>query len=159
MNDPLQFWAAWASIAGLAVSLWAAIAATTAKKAAEQAREEIRRKVFQYSISAARQQLDQLDDTVINRHFSFAAHLARSLADTIDEISNTPEFTDESIGENARGEWKLIGTELREWRTKFVSIPSEGRNRKFDNIDGWSKFTARVKDRMNIFLGPLAERR
>jgi hypothetical protein len=171
----LQNWAAWASIAGLAASLWAAIAATNAKRAAERARREIRQKVLLHSLSTARRDLDQLDDAVLRRDFSLAVHVARALADYVEELANTlasvgqkrkwwmpfaKRASRKTLG-RATGEptidrkWGTFATELREWRATFVGIRSQGGHKRLENVDEWCRFTQRMKHEINTFIGPV----
>jgi hypothetical protein len=162
----LYYLSAWASIIGLILSVvsviascWAARAAISAKRAARQAQDEIKCKIFQYSISSSRQDLDRLDDAVTNKQFSLASHLARTLADFMDEIANARDLVDKLIGENSptRDEWNIFATELREWRTTFLTIPIDNRNKRLENIDEWCNFTSRVKSRINTVLGPIKQ--
>ena len=168
METPLQYWSSWASIAGLVLgvascvaAMWAAIAATKAKDAAERARKEIRQKVFQYSVSAARSLLDRLDDTVtIRKDFSAAADHARTLADMMDEIANASVSPAKSIKAeaNVRSDWNRLATELRDWRARFLEL-CVSRTKHLVNINEWCTFTSRAKTKMNAFLGPVTEMR
>jgi hypothetical protein len=158
----LQYWSALASIAGFVLGLvsagaaiWAGCAANKARDAAEQARKEIRRKVFQYSVSSARSLLERLEDSVTRKEFVVAADHARTLANMMDEIANTPESEEESMDVEATIDsgWRNLATESRDWRARFLEI--RGRNKGLEKFDEWCGFTSRAATKMNSFLGPV----
>lgn len=162
--DALNYWAAIASIGGFALSvfslfagLWAAVAATNARTAAKNAENEIKRKLLLYSASSASQGIDQIDDAISHREYQHAAYLCRSLADYIDGIAGIPcsgqGATNDFVPNQA--EWRLFATELREWRTKITLFARDGATKRFDQIEEWGKFTARIKPRLNAVASPL----
>ena len=77
----------------------------------------------------------------------------------MDEIANARDLVDNPVGKDSptRDEWNIFATELREWRITFLTIPTDNRNKRLENIDEWCKFTSRVKSRINIDLGPIKQ--
>jgi len=157
----LAHWGSVASIAGailsvlaLGASAWAAWAATNAEHAAKRAEQTTARKLLLFSTASTAHHLNEIDDAIRHRDYKAAAILARHLADYMDTIAATEQFTGASGFRIPKPEeWRQIATELREWDMQIRLFTAGGSSRAFDQMEAWCQFTARIKPMITAATG------
>ena len=125
--------------------------AQSARDAASAAEQAIKRKLLVFSVASTAHLINEIDDAIGQRHYVQAVLLIRQLADFMDRIAGSEFPTDPVVVAMipTPAEWRQYATELREWHMKIRVFADADARRKFDNIEDWCRFTARIKPKVN----------